>query len=249
MIITKYFPEANWEDYCKGSFKIGTLQNYRGTEGQNCPTPARMTDVFEGVSLTGYGKDKAYLSSHRAGDGSVWHNASFSGHGFPLIEGYEFNEYVFCASVGRYDRSHHKMMVHGYDYGDGSNYRGNIELTAYAEIDLRKFKKALRHWLLSAKCVTSKFPVSEIIDSRKVIYEDRFEARELSELEEGRRPMTLEEYLRAVFYKPPLFRVENEVRVTVQTTAPVFLQEDAPPLYPCSRRFLRSIVSMGRLDI
>ncbi|MEO0864535.1 MAG: hypothetical protein AAFY39_08090, partial [Pseudomonadota bacterium] len=46
MIVTKYFnSDKNWEDYSQGSFKVGTLEEYRSTEKDDL---ARMSDVDEG---------------------------------------------------------------------------------------------------------------------------------------------------------------------------------------------------------
>lgn len=97
MIITKYFnAEANWDHYASGSFKIGTLEEYRGTEGAIW---SRMSDTGEGTLYQAFGSGSGHIERAQT-RGALIENYTFSDCDTGVAISSEINEHVFCASRG-----------------------------------------------------------------------------------------------------------------------------------------------------
>lgn len=240
--ITKYFdPSSLWELYEKGSFKFGTLEEYRNSEADL----ARMSDSEEGSAQTGYGEGYGEIGRLEFPDGTTFFGGTLEGDGVPLVVENTFNEHIFCATLGRYNRAHHEKMLYGERFPDGSEYIGNKDLKAFVEIDLRLFLRGLRFWAAGSQDVSKEISVYDILFSRKVEYQERMIRRPF--IENGKIPeLSVGQYLHTIFSKPQRFKTENEFRILLHSAGHKSLREGADSLFPFSSRLRRSIIRMGK---
>ena len=157
MLITKYFDASEqWKNYSKGSFRFGTLRSYSsGEDGDG----DRFSDQTEGKAETHFGVAGDSISNLELGNTSIREFVTFAPappgtplhdlwkeHSVPISYRSHFDSNVFCASIGPYDPDHHRAMRFGVE--DSSEpYRGNPELTGWAEINVDKFLQAIHRWV------------------------------------------------------------------------------------------------------
>ncbi|MEL7099624.1 MAG: hypothetical protein AAGM84_12415 [Pseudomonadota bacterium] len=245
MIITKYFnAESNWEHYSSGSFKVGTLSEYRGYEHTQL---ARMTDRGEGTVSKQFGSGVGHVPYATVGPVTLT-NFNFSAPGGIVVEN-SFNEHVFCASVGTYKKEHHELMRFGGVDREGQAYVGNEDLDAFAEIDFDRFLMALRAWCRQSGRMTTRTIASQYVFSKPVTYgENRNTYYDLEKIALANAPFGDEELKRAIFSKPIEFLAEAEIRVVVSTKFPDLPDRDAAPLFPSSAKLRDSILHLGTLE-
>ncbi|MBV1865865.1 MAG: hypothetical protein KUG74_15730 [Rhodobacteraceae bacterium] len=244
MIITKYFNSDDWDRYEAGGFKIGTLQEYRTSEQD----VARMCDTGEGIAQRTFGEGDEYIE-HMELPSSILNNVSIRDSSTTAVAvNTRFNEYVFCASEGGYDRSHHVKMIEGEVLDGGFEYAGNKDLDCYAELDLRNFLGGLRFWgRLNKRKITTSLQPEKYVYGRPVSYESRAIDNELKPVSYVDGTVTNDMYQKAVFNKPRSFSTEKEFRIVFRAFAPSFPPIGTLPLYPCIRRLKNSIVNMGKI--
>ncbi|WP_299373310.1 hypothetical protein [uncultured Tateyamaria sp.] len=243
LYVTKFFnAEKNWNDYSNGSFKIGTLSSYRGTES-NALT--RMTDQ-EGILNRHFGSGDGTIENLQVRGVSI-RDCSFAGGVTWVNVQSEIDENVFCCTLGPYDLATHAKILHGHRDPIGGDYEGNSDLDAYAVIELRKFLQGLRFWSASSPLITSKLSPFNHIAAKSVRYGgDRSVRYDIDEITNEENAISSEEYERVVFDKPSFFSVEKEFRIVLSRTLPIVSFSPLEPLYPQSRRLKNSVVQMGR---
>jgi hypothetical protein len=242
VIITKYFnTEKNVKDYQSGSFKLGTLGGYRNQEGAE-NIFERMSDKGEGISERIYGGSSGQIDRMISG-AMVFEQMSWSncGDGISLVD--EVNDYVFCASIGSYDREHHSRILFG---NESVGYKGNPDLDAYAEIDLEIFLRGLRSWLTQSGNISANREwMPRLVYAKPVTYGDRITRRDIPDSLSVNHQIDEELYFSAVFNKPSRFQTEREVRVVARCKFPLYLPAGSPALFPKSQELRNSIVQMG----
>ena len=229
------------KDYKSGSFKLGTLGEYRNQEGAE-NTLERMSDRGEGLSERIYGGSSGKIDRMVNG-GMVFEHMSWSncGDGISLVD--EINDYVFCASIGSYDREHHSRILFG---NQSIGYNENPDLDAYAEIDLGFFLHGLKSWLTrSGNISANREWMPRQVYAKPVIYGDRITRRDIPNSLSVNHQIDEELYFSAVFNKPSRFQTEKEVRVVARCKFPLFLPSGAGALFPKSQELRNSIVRMG----
>jgi hypothetical protein len=243
-VITKYFNSAkNLSDYQNGSFKLGTLEEYRQGELSNYNI-GRMSDTEEGMLLRSFGRPDSEIEQLRMGGLTIQNCLSFgTRQGLTLTN--ELNDYVFCASQGPYEGEHHRRMRFGeVDLG----YTGNTDLDAFAVINLDLFREGIYEWLLENGRNSQDRACSKVgICDRKVTYGDRRSLHEIPASGVIESDVDESIYLQAVFTKPKRFEVENEYRLTAVCDEIGVLGVGAKPVYPKSEKLKRSIVRIGHL--
>ncbi|UWR23581.1 hypothetical protein [Sulfitobacter sp. S190] len=255
-IITKYFnAETQWKNYDSGSFRFGTLRGYAsGEDGDG----ERFSDDSEGTITTHYGKAGDEIKHLEIGGLSIGNLRSIppAPEGTPLYElwkemavpiayNQKFDANIFCASLGPYSVAHHRIMRYG------SNelkvpYKGNEELTGWAEINVAKFVRATRAWVMK----NSAYPEirngsAPFLLERPVSYNKRVERRPINDAHAA-GDFSEDTINRLVFQKPERFQPEREFRITV-SSHPLQHTSKTVPMFPKSFALKRSIIRMGRV--
>lgn len=141
--ITKYFKAEDLEYFKSGQIFLGTILEYAKpiqSFSEATASSARMKDRLEGTSRTeihGSASTSENISVKLPGINIS--GANFSGNKKLITLDLKLNEYAFCTSVGRYSKSHHKIMLNGIE----GQYSGNSELTNYVVFDNRELRDAI----------------------------------------------------------------------------------------------------------
>ena len=160
----------------------------------------------------------------------------------------QINDFVFCASFGRYTRAQHLEMVNGALSKDGSRYKGNPKLTCFAEIDLLDFIAGLQHAAPKTPQWKTSYPASKAILDAIVQYgETRNIARISSGFSHDPSRIAMSDYLRTIFVKPERFSPEREFRIALGANAPNMLTGSPLGLLISDKRLKRSLIRMGHL--
>lgn len=255
-VLVKYFnADCDWDFYEKGSFRLGTLTEYAKNEMQG----ERFSDTSEGTYDANYGRGACEAENLDLGGIRIKKLVSFNPGtpGTSLHKLYEelkpvaihmkhrFNCNVFCASAGTYSLEHHAKMREQTESG-AETYLGNVDLTGWAEIDMRKFVLALGAWaranseypevkagkvsIIQCKCVRyHKAPLEMQLDDARI------SNRNYEEMVE-----------RICFDKPIRFSVEQEFRVCL-TSHPYQNMAMTSPIFPVSDALKMSIIRKGRI--
>jgi hypothetical protein len=236
--LTKYFNVAqNWDHYANGSFKIGTLAEYRKAEAGL----ARMSDNEEGLSQYTFGGGTETYDNLQIG-GLFIGRMELVDCGPAVGMDLTFNDHVFCASCGPYSQPHHAAMRNG----DGQKYLGNSDLDGYAVLDLNMFYDALISWAQTDAKFETALPVTEVFSGQAVSYENRNLHQPLASNAVLQNVIDSERYKRTVFHKPERFSIENEFRIAISASKPNYPDEKAEAFYPQSESLRKSIVKMGK---
>jgi len=204
MIVTKHFDPAYIDHINKGRFRVGTLASYCADEKSSITKQGVISDTGEGKAQESWLGNRHFDSLNIPGVGNFT-NISFEGaHHSSISVTTEFDAYVFCLSHGAYSRERHLKIVNG---DESANYKSTGEYTAYVQLDLNKFGKAL------ANALAVKLGIDEGIRlcGKKVRYECREIWVEIQELTSG--SSTTDAIERATFIKPEIFSPEEEIRL------------------------------------
>lgn len=239
MYAVKYSNKADWLRNRNGRFKIGTLEQYRSSESVSF----RLSDHREGIQRIMVGGSSGSVRNLTLPGGSYFGHISWQDCGAGILHETSHNEYIFCVSLGGYDREHHKIMLNGDDKG----YPGNPELTHYVQIDLRLFDAALKKWAVKALGILREGQTTAYTFSKSVIYEGRdVEISPLTAQSMSTEAMKTNALIRAVFHKPQPFAAEKEFRICLRTGGEFSgLSSGAGPLFPSSRLFKKSVLHSG----
>lgn len=236
-IITKYFDDGSLSFIKSGSFKFGTLEEYRAKEVTQ--SSARMSDPLEARIPLSFGSQRPGGEKVSMTVGTMtFEDCSFVGSnlfGFTPA----FNQWVFCSSIGKYDLAHHRIMLCG-----KGNYKGNPELKNWVEIDLEKFLSALK--VEVSKEMTVQAFGSEVLHHAKVKYN-----KGQLEIPVRRGVFDIKSFgleLAAAFTKPAEFSVEMEYRILARLFAPNQAPLSAAPRAFRSDGLRESILDVGRIS-
>ena len=235
-LVTKYFDNETLPHIEAGSFKFGTLEEYRAKEANL--TSARMMDLLETLIPLSFGSERpnGEIVSMTIG-GTQFEDVYLNGPG--LIDfAPKFNQWVFCASIGSYDSEHHQSMVNGKEA-----YLGNPELLNWAEIDMEKFIAAMEYEVSKEIAVLNYSGI--VLTHDPVKYNKRTGRRAVRNGIFDSKSFILE--LAAAFRKPEAFSIEREYRVMARLFAPHQAPIDAKPRYFKSEALRDSIVRVGTL--
>jgi len=243
-LITKFFAADQLKNYGKGSFKIGTLSEYRNSESSS----ARMADTGEGITERRSPLSSGIMKSYRTLDGLVFSGNIWENCGSGFVASSVINEYIFCATFGDYSKDTHKKLLYGCQLSEGHWYSGNPDLTHFAVINVEKFILALRLWIKSRRRSFKKNfdPIGDI-GGYQVVYRERFEELHQPIVKYDELENFDKIYLQSVFFKPPHFLPENEFRISMNVHQDGLPPEDALPLFPCSLGLKNSIVRFGQV--
>ena len=244
MRVVKYFnDEKNWTDYESGSFKLGTLAEYRNSDSGL----ARMKDKGEGVHDQGFGSGTGVIKNIVLPGNIRIDNLSVSGTGNWIGTNVTFNEHVLCVSKGEYSRSHHEEMMAGWGTGFEDEYLGNQDLNSFAVIDLGELLYGLRCWAKTSGVLNSTEPLKRVVRSRSVSYGvERKSSYEIDDIWKVWQKMTFEDYEKAIFSKPRVFQREKELRVVVSLSCPLTQQNDVAPHFPKNEILRKAVKRLGR---
>lgn len=230
--VKKYFDKETLPYFEKGSFKFGTLVEYRNGEEY------RMTDANEGrISQTvNFSAAGRYID--RVQLGGVLIEDCFGGSINACVNAYEVNDWIFCCSAGKYDKHHHRAML-----------KRNSDLTHYAELDLDQFMTAISNEVAKfTGCKTH--PVHPNVVSDIVTYDERdYSMKVRLERGESSKSVIFDSYAlrRMVFNKPRRYKYEKEVRIVVRTDPIQALPKDAGPLFLQSDALRNCILRTGSI--
>ncbi len=238
--VVKYCNKETLNYLLHGSFKIGTLEEYRTSEME----AARMSDRQEGIANVLIGQGSGRIERLELPNGGVIEDCTFENCGAGVYLTTHYNEYIFCCTIGEYRKSHHEVML----TGSNTEYEGNKDLEYFVELDLSAFLKALKTWAEKTKGVLKNGSSEAYLYSRPVTYNDRTvemstEWAQATSVEE-RNSLAL---TRAVFSKPGFFAPEQEYRINLRISggyngAPF----GASALFPKSHKLKMAIKRYGR---
>lgn len=228
--ITKFFGEKDLPYYQAGSFRVGSLRQYRSLEEKQ----DRFSDADEGRYTETYGKAGEEVSGNGYFAGVHFGNFKISGVTKPVCVERTLNFPVFCASCGEYSREVANSIV----YGSGS-YRGNSDLKFYAEIDLDLFLKAI----VKAMCDRMGSEIRAV--GRPVEYDDKGRKIVLAAPYTSLNDSLKTDPTRG-FVKPKLFECENEYRIAFFIAKQI---RDEAPYDLRSDDLKSSIKRIGRIEI
>lgn len=245
-IFTKFFDEDTLEHIQAGSIKFGSLVGYNGEENIETGEKVRMTDHTESGLEQHLYADPTEPFNFKGGGLELVNSQLFLSGGGPMLSGQlTMNKYVFCASEGPYDPIHHHQMLYGSPIPSRHPYRGNSDLTHYAEFDLHAFVEAVEEQLRSR---SNLFPdgytgyTFEKVEYREKkvfpLQEKNFDGQEMI--------MSHEEFFETAFVKPQSFTTEREVRMVLHGNNDTYLAYDPNALFLQSENIRRSIRSVGK---
>lgn len=255
-IITKYFDaEEQWENYASGSFRFGTLRGYASGEGGD---GERFSDESEGTIITHFGKPGDETKHLKIGGVTIDQFSSIppAPEGTPLYEiwkqtpslityNQKIDANIFCASLGPYNAAHHRIMRYGSNELEVP-YKGDFKLTGWAEIDLDKFVRATRAWVMkNSEYAEIRNGTEPFLLGRPVRYNKKDEHRPIHDAHTA-DDMSEHTIDRLVFQKPERFQPEREFRIAV-SSHPRAHTSKTEPIFPKSFALKRSIIRMGRV--
>lgn len=228
-IITKHFDPQFAESIAKcGKFQLGTLKGYRESESsdEDKQTSFLLSDKEEGISSQDV-LGNHFVREMRLPNGIFIKDSFFGYAGKATIRYSNVSDgYVFCASKGRYSKSRHEKILDG-----DSNY------TAYVELNLELLLKALH----DAFCSKLKLHSGVIVIGDDVVYEDRGITVSLLELSSGCQTDAAGH--RSLFYKPPRFSHEEEVRLAFLDNQRKLIEPNSNHLLLESQALAKSIIT------
>lgn len=217
----------------KGSFKFGTLVEYRSGEF------FRFSDAFEGLHSQNVDfSSDGYVASARLGK-AVEFIDCFAPKATVSFKS-EINEHVFCATHGAYSREHHLEMV-----------RRNPDLTHFIEMNIFDFTDAVEKEI--AKHENYEPDARGVNVFWQVVkYESRdsYDKYALNREEfsfDYSPTLTMNRILKTVFNKPQEFSYEKEIRIVARLDGDHVPSVDAQPLHLKSYLLLKSIKQFGHL--
>lgn len=232
-LITKYFSKHALPFIEKGSFRFGTLQSYRATEQQLLD---RMSDDREGVVQCAIHPEEGHISQAVI-QGITFENCTFVNCGVPIMVQTEINDFVFCASIGGYDKSHHEHML-----------TGNPDLTEYAILDLDLFIRGIRFSAPHQYNFNNKTGHPWLLCGHIIYDNPQVEYHLPSSFNFNDHQSLPNEYERTVFCKPQRFSHEKELRIVIRPNAPYFIPLSESHLTLEHRKLRESIVQIKSIN-
>ena len=236
--ITKYVSCKDLHYYVSGQVKFGTLEHYRADERLLTEQRRNAIEMRLGDDLD-EGKEKQIFSvpdGKRVGKisapGIVLHGGNFKS--VNIVNHIEINDWVFCASIGAYDRTHHKKM---------KEVNPDRQLTSYVVFDFAKLLRALDIYFRERYFVLQHAGKVPYLIASKVHYQEREIRADISQF--GDVDLTAssqEDYERAVFSKPVGFKHEKEFRIVAGLNRPNFAPRGAQPVFPKSELIRKSMI-------
>ena len=212
--VTKFFEANDLHFLQEGSLRIGTLKWYADEE--NRLTQGARLDTGEGHFSGTYEHSNEWVQDvdlpgiliEKGAKGQFQH-ASF---------GNTLNAYVLCSSIGSYTTELHRSLVCPSENG----YPGNSKLTGFVTFDTYKLMEALSEVAMR----TFKLPLSckeaAWLHYSPVQYGSRHRTEQVVSGQKGLS-------WNPIYTKPPLFRPENEFRITLNKDFPSNVQPEAEP--------------------
>jgi len=228
--MTKHTDEEGIKYLRKGSVRVGTLIGYTKTERD-----ALSIDGMEGVlSVAVLDPPEMFaFTSPALGVEDMGFLNCGQGPRCDTI----FDEWVFCASNGEYDRERHEKIV----YGDG-DYKGNKEYTEYAVLDKKRFYDALN------EAVERKMRCKPKSVAALVTYCDPIRNVSIEDFENNiSGPAFEREIFKRIFEKDPYFTIEEEIRLALRLPAHDFDTDILDIMVVQSDSLASSIVQSGSL--
>lgn len=245
--LIKYFKAEDMKYFRHGSFRFGTLEQYRNLEGHLDLDCARFSDAREGTSSVTLNSDRPIDADL---PGGTLKGVVFKNYRLGVTDTFTINDLTFCATSGPYDREQHLEMLNGRrTQKDTPGYSGNKQLTHYAVLDRIKFSRALILTLPKSSIWQPKPDGGLALIEGRVSYGKREEILNLDGKRfDGRSAQAIELRTRkAYFMKPFQFELEREYRFIARPYAPHYLPPDHGPLDVKSLSLKRSIIRFGRI--
>jgi hypothetical protein len=196
VLVTKHCSENVLNFIRQGSIRIGTLSDYRKSEGLN----ALLSDRSEGQGSKAVKGDLPNFTGFIDND-------FFSGNVFvdvkrPIVTSVTMDCNVFCCSVGPYDSNRHKRIMIG-----NSEYGSNPAQTHFLEFDKERLNDAIAKTLMEHyhKNIQT-FRGKVTYDRRDRVIDSAYVQEEMSSDSMNRFGMEL------VHKKPALYSLEEEYR-------------------------------------
>ncbi len=223
--ITKYFSKDVLQFVEKGRFRFGTLASY----GNGQLAGARFSDRKEGSgSLFGQPSNTDYQQVDRLElPGILFTNLVIKNSTHVIELESNFNELIFCATLGIYDFHHHRIMRDGLYEHEKLQYLGNAELSHYAVLDIQKFSDAIKDCCLKTDGWESGSITSENFLVSEVEYGDRDQDFKIVSGYDYRSDEKFNHFKRVVFTKPKSFSLEREIRFVLRPNYPHALPSNA----------------------
>lgn len=248
--VTKYFSEDSLQYIESGSFKFGTLQEYSSCE--NAIIGTRMGDFTEGkheikVKMPSTGNiGRIEVPGLIFEDNFVdLESCSPRGRQYAFEYTIATNDWIFCSSIGPYDRDHHRSMRFGLNDNQTGTYLGNPDLTHWVVLDVALFLNAVR---LAAK----EHPLYSGCDKQFLFHND-VSYNKYDEIIPYRENIKIHEedliarVTNTVLSKPAFFAVEKEYRFILSLKAPYCADFNDPAAILTSDLLQKSIVEIGEM--
>lgn len=234
--ITKYFDKNVLPFVEQGSFRFGTLQSYRAKEGEALGLD-RMSDDREGLVQNAIFPAGGRISYANIG-GNTFVDCGFTtiGGGAPIMAQSAINDFIFCASLGGYDREHHEKLL-----------EKNPDLSEYAVIDLDRFLKGIRFSAPHQTTLRYSLGHPWLLHKPVRYGSTQTEYHVPSTFNFDTRRSSSDEYERTVFCKPERFSHEKEFRVVIRPYAPACISTDEQELILKHRKLQASILHIGSI--
>ncbi len=229
--VTKYCDDDARQCLLNGSLKFGSLIGYRKGE------ETRFTDQSEGMV-------ERVINFQTEGPVSHFKTPiieTFGNLGVTIKNcGYskEFDERVFCSSIGPYDTEHHKVML-----------EKNSDVRHYLVFDLRRLIAGLVHETRNNAEYTL-VPGKLNVVYGAISYKEK--AREENPVLNAsfgyQSPkFSPNEFLKSVFTKPPFYCYENEHRIMLRLHATEAPATDGHPIFVENDYLRKAIVESGTI--
>ncbi|WP_420859402.1 hypothetical protein [Marivivens marinus] len=229
--VTKFLGEHGFAAAQQGSFKFGTLEEYRSSESGH----SRMSDDREGVATEDF-----QFTEGRADDVTIGGirilNCNFEGNKIDFRRETQSNAFVACCSFGPYDRSTHIKIIKGQ-----GEYQGNDDLGYYVVYDLGKLSVALHDW------AARNFRCNVKLRGEQVRYAERAVHEEIGVIGSVPSQPSRDAIWNAIFVKPRFYSIENEFRFALFPEKLDFTNGKWLSIFAESRAIQSAICQTGRI--
>uniref|UniRef100_A0A193SD00 Uncharacterized protein n=1 Tax=biofilter metagenome TaxID=1070537 RepID=A0A193SD00_9ZZZZ len=229
--VTKYLSKEGYEHSLKGSFKFGTLAEYKKKEG-DLSNRGRFGDEKESIQQHIFNSRSGYFERFKY-SGLEIKNSHFLGLDNDVVIEFQANSYCACCSVGKYDAKS----------ADALRNNGNPDITHFVTYNLSKLRSALNK-IFSAE---EKWNNSALI-GRTILYGDkdrRWEIEESFTVDAQRDALGI--FMGLAFVKDKTrFEHEDEYRLMIiDLNAMGALSSDAPSHAFIHESILEAITASG----
>ncbi|MBU2941426.1 hypothetical protein Q4525_14735 [Shimia thalassica] len=229
--IVKYFSETD-EAYLKdGSFKFGSLISYR--KGETHRTSEKKEGLVEKVSNLSTSTQTGTIDL-----GAVKSQGCFGMEYHNIKTTSDFNEMVFCSSIGPYSETHHRDML-----------TKNPDCTHYAQIDTEKFVRTLSSIIIEDPSFIKADKNVNLVFG-EIVYGKVASVEEIVPDKYGNYvspPIKPADLLKIVFTKPNGYEHEKEFRILIRKNALDFPPIDQEQLIVTDSRLASCIDFFGKI--